>query len=91
MADRDIIIEPAGNVPVTDRGILTDTHFEYLRANGELTNGALQVRTGTGNPNGIVDADASVRPIAYIDLSAVVAPILWIKPSGVGNTGWVAV
>jgi Na+/alanine symporter len=36
-----------------------------------------RLRTGTGNPNGVVTAGGA-------------GATLWVKESGTGNTGWVA-
>ena len=40
---------------------------------------------GNGNPNGVVTAIAGSL---YMDVSNPLNPVLWMKGSGTGNTGW---
>jgi hypothetical protein len=41
--------------------------------------------SGNGNPNGVVTAIAGSL---YMDVSNPLNPVLWMKGSGTGNTGW---
>ena len=40
---------------------------------------------GSGNPNGVVTA---IPGSLYMDVSNPLNPVLWMKGSGTGNTGW---
>lgn len=45
------------------------------------------IQTGAGSPEGVVTADPGVL---YLNTSGGASTTLYVKESGVGNTGWVA-
>ncbi len=43
-------------------------------------------KTGSGNPEGVVTANPGTT---YVDITTPGSPIIYVKGSGTGNTGWV--
>jgi hypothetical protein len=57
-----------------------------INANGGSGGGGAGTLTGIGNPNGVTNGSPGQ---IYIDLTNPSSPVLYIKGSGTGNTGWV--
>lgn len=43
-------------------------------------------KTGYGSPEGVVTANPGAT---YVDVTTAGAPVIYVKGSGIGNTGWV--
>jgi hypothetical protein len=43
-------------------------------------------KVGVGNPEGVVTANPGTT---YVDITTAGSPVVYIKGSGTGNTGWV--
>ena len=60
--------------------------FYLININANGSSGGSGTLTGLGNPNGYVTGNPGQ---IYIDLSNPSSPVLYVKGSGTGNTGWV--
>lgn len=76
------IISYAGNLLAR----LTATYFQFLTAI-KINNTDCQITAGAGNPNGVVTANPGS---VYLNNAGGALATIWIKESGIDNTGWIA-
>lgn len=82
-----MIISPDRFSSLTDSGAASLRFAEWMEAVTREVNLNTPIE-GTGSPEGVIIASPRQR---YMDTSGAAGNVLYIKQTGVGNTGWVLV